>query len=469
MPKKTNKKKHAEEIEQFEAQLPEGRLPPQNVEAEKSVLGSLMIDKNAIDRVADILRPEDFYRQKHKLIYQAMLELYQNHEPIDLLSLSDRLEEKGELKEVGGKSYLSTLAASVPTAAHVTNYAKIVSKKKILRDLISASYDIAKLGYREEENIDKLLDEAEKRIFSIAQRSFSQEFLALKDPLSEAFERIDNLHKKKGSKLRGIPTGLTDLDNLLSGLQPSDFIILAARPRVGKTSLALDIARHVACEEKKGVCLFSIEMAIDQLADRLLAQQAGVNLWKMRTGNLSFSGEYNDFTRIQEALGSLSDAPIFIDDSTTTSPLQMKAMARRLQAEHEVGLIIIDYLQLMTGSTFTDNRVQEITEISRSLKALAREIKVPVIAISQLSRAVQRRSPPIPRLSDLRESGSLEQDADVVMFIYREREDPPKTGLKNESRIIVAKHRNGPVGEIDVYFDESRASFRSLEKKRSRE
>lgn len=449
----------------IENQLPEDKMPPQNPEAEKSVLGSLMIDKDAMNQVVDLLKPEAFYKTKHAKIYQAMIDLYENSEPIDVLSLSGRLEEKGQLDSVGSKSYLSTLASGVPTAAHVTNYAKIVSKKKILRDLISASYDIGQMGYKEDAEIDTLLDQAEKRIFSIAQETYSQDFLALKDPLQDAFERIDRLHKKEGDKLRGISTGLDSLDEILSGLQPSDLVILAARPRVGKTSLALDIARHVGANEDKGVCVFSIEMATDQLADRLLAQQAGVNLWKMRTGNLSFSGEFNDFARIQEALGTLSGAPIYIDDSASSNPLQMKAMARRLQAETDLGLIVIDYLQLMSGATRSDNRVQEITEISRSLKELAQELEVPVLALSQLSRAVEKRSPPIPKLSDLRESGSIEQDADVVMFIYREREEGDQSGLKNEASLIVAKHRNGPVGEVDVYFDEKTASYRDLDKK----
>lgn len=449
----------------FSTPMPKDRMPPHNIEAERSVLGSLLIDGNAVNRVVDTLRPEDFYKSIHQKIYASMLDLYEKSEPIDILSLSGRLEERGQLKNIGGKSYLSSLASAVPTAAHVTNYAKIVSKKKILRELISASYDIGQLGYNEEAEVDELLDKAEQRIFSIAQKSYSRDFTALKDPLSEAFERLDKLHQKEGEKLRGVATGLSGLDNILSGLQSSDLIILAARPRVGKTSFALDIARHVATKEDKAVCLFSIEMSTDQLADRLLAQQASVDLWKMRTGNLSFSGEVNDFVKIQNALGELSDAPIYIDDSASTNPLQMKAMARRLQAQADLGLIVIDYLQLMSGVTSTDNRVQEITEISRHLKSLARELNVPLIALSQLSRAVERRSPPIPKLSDLRESGSLEQDADVVMFIYREAEEGEKAGLKNEASIFVAKHRNGPVGEVDVVFQESKASFKDLEKR----
>jgi len=439
------------------------KLPPQDLEAEKCVLGSLMLDKEAIIKVVDFLKPEDFYRETNQKVYKAMMELFEGRQPIDLLSLSTRLKEKKELEEIGGSSYLTECVNSVPTASNALNYAKMVQKKRILRDLISASYDIGSLGYTETEDIDVLLDQAEKRIFGIAQKSLTQAFSPVKDALEAAFERIDRLSKHKGS-IRGLSTGFSDLDNLLAGFQKSDFIILASRPTLGKTSLALDFAKHVAVNEKIPVGIFSLEMAVDQLVDRLISSESNVDLWKIRTGHLSDSGEGNDFMRIQAALGSLSESPIYIDDAASTNVLQMRAMARRLQAERGLGLIIIDYLQLIEPRTSNDSAVRQITEISRELKALARELKVPVLALSQLSRAVEQRTPQIPRLADLRESGALEQDADVVMFIHRPDRYQPDTPEKNIAEIIVAKHRNGPPGKVKLYFDESRATFRNLEK-----
>ena len=396
------------------------KLPPQNIEAEKCLLGCLMIDKEAIVKVADLLDIKDFYKPQHQEIYRAMVELFEKGEPIDLLSVSNRLKEKEKLEEVGGVSYLTELVNSVPNALHVLNYANIVHKKRILRDLIEASYDIAQLGYNEDEDVDILLDKAEKRIFSIAQKSLSQRFVNLKEELEEAWERIDLLHKNKG-KPRGVPTGFRDLDNILSGFQKSDLIILASRPSIGKTSLALDIARHVAVNEKMPVGIFSLEMSKDQIVDRLIAAQANVDLWRLRTGHLSSEGEDNDFQRIQEALGVLSEAPIFIDDAATTNILQMRAMARRLQAEHGLALLIVDYLQLIEPRNPSVSMVQQMTEVSHALKALARELNVPVLALSQLSRAVEQRTPPIPRLSDLRESGCLSGDTLIIRADNGER------------------------------------------------
>ncbi len=439
------------------------RVTPQDTEAEKCLIGCLMLDKEAIIKVIDILKPEDFYKETHQKIYEAAVELFEKRQPIDLLSLSARLREKKQLEAIGGSSYLSECVNSVPTASHVLGYAKIVQKKRILRDLIAASYDIEKLGYNETEDVDVLLDKAEKRIFSISQQSLTQSFSSIKDALENAFERIDNLSKHKGS-VRGLSTGFIDLDNLLSGLQKSDFIILASRPTLGKTSLALDFARHIAIHEKVPVGIFSLEMSIDQLADRLIASQSNVDLWKIRTGHLSDSGENNDFARIQHALGILSEAPIYIDDAASTNVLQIRAMARRLQAERGLGLIIIDYLQLIEPRTHSDSFVRQVTEISRELKLLAKELRVPVMALSQLSRAVEQRTPQIPRLADLRESGALEQDADVVLFIHRPDRYQPDTAEKNIAEIIVAKHRNGPPGKVKLYFNESLASFRNLEK-----
>jgi len=440
------------------------KLPPQNIEAEKCLLGALMIDKNAIIKVADFLLPKDFYKKNHQQIYEAILDLFKKNEPIDLLAVANRLNEKKILKDVGGNSYLAELVNSVPTASHVLNYAKIVQRKRILRDLIEVSQEINQLAYNEEKDVDLLLDEAEQKIFSIAQKSLTQNFFHIKDGLEEAFERLDKLSKHEGG-IRGISTGFPDLDNILAGFQKSDLIILAARPSIGKSSLALNFALNVAVKEKLPVGIFSLEMSKDQIIDRLIASLANIDLWKIRTGRLSDREDENDFEKIQHALGVLSEAPIFIDDAASSNVLQMRAMARRLQAEHGLGLIIIDYLQLMESHTSSaTNMVQQVTEISRGLKSLARELNVPVLALSQLSRAVEQRVPQIPRLADLRESGSLEQDADVVMFIYREDRYRSDTARKNIADIIIAKHRNGPIGKVELYFDERRVTFRSLEK-----
>ncbi len=439
------------------------KLPPQSIEAERSLLGCLMLDKNAIIKVADFLTPKDFYKGIHQEVYLACQELFEKGEPIDLLSLSNRLKEKGQLEAIGGNSYLTELINSVPTASHVLSYAKIVQRKRTLRDLIEASHEIGVLGYNETEDVDVLVDQAEKRIFSIAQKSLSQRFLPVKETLEDAFERIDKLSKREAG-LRGLPTGFVDLDNILAGLQKSDLIILASRPTLGKSSLALNIASNIAINEKIPVGIFSLEMSKDQMVDRLIASLANVDLWRLRTGRLSSTGDDNDFTRIQQALGILSEAPIYIDDAASSNILQMRAMARRLQAERSLGLIIVDYLQLMEPRNPNEPIVRQVTEISRSLKGLARELNIPVLALSQLSRAVEQRSPQRPRLADLRESGSLEQDSDVVLFIYREDRYRPETPRKNIADIIIAKHRNGPIGSIELYFDDRRVSFRNLEK-----
>ena len=442
--------------------LPE-KLPPQNIEAEKSLLGCLMIDTEAILKVVDFLIPRDFYKEAHQKIYQSMVELFERREPIDVLNVSSRLKEKNQLEEIGGVSYLTELVNSVPTASHILSYAKIVQQKRILRDLIEASQEIGSLAYQESEDVDILLDQAEKKIFSIAQKSLTQTFTPVKETLEETFKRIDELSKHKGG-LRGIPTGFRALDNILAGLQKSDLIILAARPSLGKSALACDIARYVACQHKIPVGIFSLEMSRDQIVDRLIAAQADIDLWRLRTGRLSDEGEDNDFERIQRAMGVLSEAPIYIDDAAGSNILQMRAMARRLQADKGLGLLIVDYLQLMEPRNPSQSMVQQVTENSKALKSLAKELNIPVLAISQLSRAVEQRSPQIPRLADLRESGSLEQDADVVLFIYREDRYKPNTERKNIADIIIAKHRNGPVGKVELYFDEPRVSFRDIEK-----
>lgn len=439
------------------------RMPPQNVEAEISALGSLMLDKDAIFRVADILKPRDFYKNIHYDIYEAMLDLFNHREPIDIVSVAARLREKNKLEEIGGSSYLTTLVNSVPTASNVEHYASIVKKKRLLRDLIEASSHIAQLGYHEEDDVEILLDEAEQKIFGITKDSLRQEFFAVRDALEEAWERIDRLHKGDGA-LRGVSTGFPDLDNYLAGLQKSDLIVLAARPSLGKTSLALNIARNVALQEKKPVGIFSLEMSRDQLVDRLIASEANVDLWRLRTGRMRPEGPDNDFSRVRDAMNVLSEAPIFIDDSPSPTVMELRAKARRLQAQHEVGLIMIDYLQLIRGRENIESRVQEVSEISRALKGLAKELNIPVLAVSQLSRGVEMRHPAIPKLSDLRDSGTIEQDADVVVFIYREDKDKKNTDRKGIADILIEKHRNGPTGKVELFFHEETASFRSMAK-----
>ncbi|MBI1971299.1 MAG: replicative DNA helicase [Candidatus Wildermuthbacteria bacterium] len=445
--------------------LPE-KLPPQSVEAEMSLLGCLMLDKDAIVKVVDFLEPRDFYKPVHQTIYETMMELFERGDPIDMLSLPSRLKEKEKLDSVGGNTYLTELVNTVPTASHVLSYAKIVQRKRILRDLISVSHEIGVMGYDETEDPDVLLDQAEGKIFSIAQRSFSRNFVRVKDTLEEAFERIERLSRHE-TATRGVPTGFGDLDNILSGLQNSDLVLLAARPSLGKSALALDVARRVAVNHKIPVALFSLEMSRDQLVDRLIASQAGIDLWRLRTGRLSHEvreGEEDDFSKIQQALGIIAEAPLFIDDTSAQNILQMRAMARRLQVSQGLGLLIVDYLQLIEPRNTMVSVVQQVTEISRSLKGLAKELNVPVLALSQLSRAVEQRSPQRPRLSDLRESGSLEQDSDVVLFIYREDRYDPEAINKNEAEIIIAKHRNGPVGSVKLYFNEKTVSFSDLAK-----
>ncbi len=444
------------------------RLPPQNLEAEASVLGGIMLDRDAIIKIADQLGPDDFYNHHNQIIFETMLELYDDRASIDVLTLSNKLQEKGLLEQTGGISYLTNLVNTTPSAAHVVHYAQIVQRKGTLRKLIQASSEILNTAYGEVEDIDVLLDVAEQKLFGVSQKYLKQNFIPLSQVLHETFDRIDALHKERG-KLRGISTGFADLDNLLGGLQKSDLVILASRPSMGKTSLALDMVRYIGVQEKVPVGVFSLEMSKDQLVDRLLAAEADVDLWRMRTGRLSDEGEDNDFERIGHAMGRLADAPIFIDDSASSNIMEIRTKARRLQAEHDLGLITVDYLQLMEGRN-TENRVQEVSEISRALKSLARELNVPVLALSQLSRAVESRNPPIPQLSDLRESGSIEQDADVVAFIYREEQYKGKQAKKpNIADILIKKHRNGPTGQIELYFDQAKTSFRNLAKEREAE
>jgi len=446
------------------------KIPPQNLEAEESFLGCLLLDKDAIIKVSDQVNPIDFYKDAHRIIFEIMLDLYSKHEPFDILSLSNRLKEMKELENIGGRSYLTHLSNATATAANVEHYAKIIQRKATLRRLLSAASEITELGYHEEEDIEKLLDESEQKLFGVSQKYLKNVFSPVDSLLAGAFERLEELHRG-GGKMRGIPTGFTDLDNLLTGLQKSDLIILAARPSVGKTSLAMDIARQSAVKYKTSVGVFSLEMSKEQLVDRLLCAQSNVSLWKMRSGKLSDAEGDNDFTKINNGMGQLAEAPIYIDDTPNCSIMEIRSKARRLQIEKGLDLIIIDYLQLMEGrGRYGDNRVQEVADITRGLKGIARELNIPVIALSQLARAVELTKPAIPKLAHLRESGSIEQDADVVLFIYRKsadrnynREELSPEELRS-AEIHVAKHRNGPTGKVDLFFDGETVSYKNLAK-----
>ncbi len=435
------------------------KLPPQDIDAEVSVLGSLMIDKFAIIKVTDILTSGDFYHPLHQAIFETIISLFEKGQPIDILTVSSELKKDKKFKDAGGSDYLAQLINSVPTAAHVEHYAKIVKEKSVRRDIINASSHINEEAF-EGVDFEELLDDVEKRIFNISQKSRPQRFVLIKEELSGAYERLEQLHRGDGS-LRGVPSHFHQLDNMLSGFQKSDLIILGARPSVGKTALALDIARQAAIHGK-AVGIFSIEMSREQIIDRLIATQAKIPLWRLRTGRLSND---NEFSLVQQALDELSKAVLYIDDTPSPSILQMRSAARRLQMEQGLDLLIIDYLQLIQPRTATENMVQQVTEISRGLKALARELNIPVLALSQLSREIDKRDIKVPRLSDLRESGSIEQDADVVMFIYRKDRDRVETpeDEQNLVEIIIAKHRNGPVGSIQLRFDPDRVSFHNID------
>lgn len=437
------------------------RVPPHNEEAERSVLGGILLDKEAITKIGDLLREEDFYNPRHGIIYASAIRLFDKRSPIDLVTLANELESQKKIKEIGGATYLAELAQGVASSANIVHYAEIIKHKSTLRRLIQTSNEINELGFDQDQEISHILDIAETKLFSIGSTYLRNNFIALKDILSETFDRIDEIHKSKG-KVRGLETGYKDLDNLLGGMQSSDLLILAARPSMGKTAFALNIAANVALEKNVPVALFSLEQSKDQIVDRVLCSAAGVDLWKLRTGNLSD----DDFPEIGRAMGMLSEAPIFIDDQAMLTVMEVKTKARRLQAEHGLGLVIIDYLQLMqgTGKSYENNRVQEISEISRALKAMARELNIPVIALSQLSRQVELRQPKIPQLSDLRESGSIEQDADVVIFLYREDYYEKDTERPNITDVLVRKHRNGPVGQVELYFKKEQTKFVNLER-----
>lgn len=440
------------------------KIPPQNTEAEASLLGSILIDSDAIVKIADIVTANDFYEERHRVIYDSAKKLYDKHSPVDVLTLANEMRSNGTLDVAGGSSYLSELTNFVPTAAHAVRYAEIVADKAMRRRLIKASEDILGLGFSEDENLQSLIEKAESRLFEVSNKYTQQDVVSLEKVLSESFERLDELHKDKGT-IRGVPTGFKDLDGILAGLQRSDLIILAARPSMGKTAFSLNIAHNVAVKSGQPVLIFSLEMSKEQLVDRLLAAEAGVDAWNLRTGNLSD----NDFEKIGHAMGTLSEAQIYIDDTPSITVSDLRTKARREAHQRPIGLIVVDYLQLMSGgSKFgsdSGNRVQEISEISRGLKGIARELNVPVLALSQLSRSVENRHPQIPQLADLRESGSIEQDADVVGFIYREEYYNPETERKNIADIFIKKHRNGPTGAVELYFDRQKQLFSSLDTK----
>lgn len=439
------------------------RLPPQDLAAEQALLGALLSRPQALNEVIDFLRQDDFYADKHRLIYQAMLDLHERHEPIDIISVTSKLKASDLLETVGGMSYVAALPEQAPSASNFKHYADIVSRKSALRSLILAADQISELGYSEGREIDEIFDQAQKIVFSSS--NFSRKrFINIKEALDEAWERFDRLSNTPDG-IRGVPTGFSALDNLLSGLQNSDLVILAARPSMGKTSLALDIARNAACKFNKPVGIFSLEMSAQQLVDRMIAAESYVDSWRLRVGRIN---QQEEFARIRDAYDALSKAPIFIDDESSNNITRMKAEARRLKSEHGLALVVVDYLQLMIPRRESDSLVQQVTEISRSLKGLARELDVPVLALSQLNRAVEQRGGR-PRLSDLRDSGSIEQDADVVMFIHREDKYNENSDRKNIAEILIEKHRNGPVGKVELYFDDKRVSFSDLDKNQAQE
>jgi len=441
--------------------VPAGKLPPQNLDAEMSLLGAVLIDEETLADISEHVKPHDFYDKRHGLVYEAMMRLYERHKPVDLLTLTEELKKKNDIETIGGSAYLTELTNYVPTAAHAEAYAELVSQKAIRRRLIKASAEISEMSFDEETSTEELLGQAEAQLFSVSDASLKNDLVSIESILTDSFDRMEELHRNKG-QLRGVRTGYRDLDNMTAGLQRSDLIILAARPAMGKTTLVTNLAYNVATIAKQPVLFFSLEMSKEQLVDRMLADASGVDAWNIRTGNLSD----DDFSKLSDAMGEMAEAPIFIDDTPGVSVLEMRTKARRAAHEQPLGLIIIDYLQLMQGSGKNDgNRVQEVSEISRGLKLIARELNVPVIALSQLSRSVETRSPQIPQLSDLRESGSIEQDADIVMFIYREAYYNPETERENITDLIIAKHRNGPTGKVELFFHPERLRFMSLDRK----
>ncbi len=437
------------------------RIPPHDDVAEQSVLGAILIDKDAMVDVAEFLRPHHFYKDANAQVYATMMELYELHEPIDVVTLTAQLKKNGNIKTVTAP-YVSDLVNVVPTSAHAEQYARIITEHATKRRLVEAAAKITEMAFRDEGAANKIVDEAESQIFAISQQAIRRDFVPIKDALAESFDRLDELHKRAGG-LRGVPTGFVEVDNKLAGMQDSNLIILAARPGTGKTAMILNMAQHATVKEKIPTGIFSLEMSKEELVDRLLVSQADIDAWRLKTGKLSD----DDFTKLSDAMGELAEAPLFIDDTPGMNIIEMRTKARRLQVEHGVKLIIVDYLQLCDPGRKFDNRVQEVSIISQSLKNLARELRIPVLACSQLSRAVETRGTRVPELSDLRESGSIEQDADVVMFLYREEADQAMWGDQIQTKLRIAKHRNGALGEIDLIFRGDRIRFYSVEHKHS--
>ena len=437
------------------------KVPPHSLEAEAAVLGGILIDNAALDRIAELLSPEDLYREAHRKILRCALELSQRSEPIDILTLAEALKTRGEIAEVGGAAYLSELADRATSTANIHYYARIVREKAILRGLIATASEIVARGYEAREDVNRFVDESEQAIYQIAERKMRTSFTRVGDMITDTFRQIELLYERK-EMVTGLPTGFLELDRMTAGFQPSDLIIVAGRPSMGKTSFCLNIAEHVAIEKGVGVAVFSLEMSKEQLVLRMLCSQARVDLSKVRTGYLA----QKDFPRLAEAAGRIHDAPIFVDDTPALSALELRAKARRLKRmkEANLGLIVVDYLQLMRGSSTRDeSREQEISQISASLKALAKELKLPVIALSQLNRQVESRNPPKPRMADLRESGAIEQDADVIAFIYRDEVYNPQSRDQGVAEILIAKQRNGPVGDVRLAFRSEYTRFENLE------
>lgn len=432
------------------------RVPPHNLDAEKSLLGAILLDKEAIVLVAEITHSEHFYLQSHQDIFSAMIDLYEARSAIDVVTLTNQLKKQKKLKTVGGSAYIVSLSNEVPTSSHVVEYAKIIKTLYVKRSLITLSAELGEMAFDDSREVAEILDKAEQHVFSLSHEQANQGFMMLREALANSFERLDEL-QRNGGELRGVPTGFNDLDRTLAGFQKSNLIILAARPGTGKTAFALNIAQHAAVHHKKKIAFFSLEMSKEELVDRLIVSQADIDAWKLKTGRLNDQ----DYLKISDAMGVLAEAPIFIDDTPALHVLEMRTKARRLMSDQGIDMIIVDYLQLAQGRT-KDNRVQEVAEISQGLKNLARELKVPVLSLAQLSRAVESRGEKIPQLSDLRESGSIEQDADVVMFLYRKDDD-----IREAVNLRISKHRNGALGDIDLYFKGDRVRFFGMESRKA--
>jgi len=432
-----------------------GRIPPQNLDAERSVLGAILLDSDAIVTVADIIYPESFYIPAHQYIYEGMQTLYEKRQPIDVVTLTNQIKKMKKLKEIGGSAAVAELSNVVSTAANAKHYAQLVAEAFVKRKMISMSSELNELAFDPSKDVTDIMDLAEQRVFALSQTQNKKAFIPIKDTLVESFERLDELQKHAG-ELRGVPTGFADLDRCLAGFQNSNLIILAARPGTGKTAFALNMSQHMTVVSKKRVGFFSLEMSREELVDRLLVSQADIDAWKLKTGRL----DQQDFLKLSDAMGVLADAKFFVDDTPALTIFEMRTRARRLKTEHNIDMLIVDYLQLAHGRT-RDNRVTEVAEISQGLKNIARELKIPVLALAQLSRAIESRAEKTPQLSDLRESGSIEQDADVVMFLYRKDDD-----IREAVNLKIAKHRNGGMADIDLYFRGDRIKFYGMETQR---